>query len=198
MSGIGNGIGALAAVPSTLQALSLRLLDLLSVHINTVYLVGVALVWLLVYHVAYAVTAIARDPSLICWGVGPLGFTVIGMRRPRWRQVAARLFFAGVALGVVAFISLFVAQPAPISGLPPLLPDRLAVIAALVALATILRLVGNVRDWRFPLWGEARVLASVQHSLATGAVLFFTPQGRAFLRDRFGATPNEFLQTIRS
>ena len=190
--------GALLSVASIIQALSLRLLDLLSLHINTAYLIGAALIWLLVYHIVYAVIAIARDPSLICWGVGPFGFTVIGMRRPSLGQALSRLFISGAALGIVAFISLFVAQPAPISGLPRLLPDRLGLIGALVALATILRVVGSLRDWRFPLWGEARVLASVQRSIATGAILFFTPLGRTFLRDRFGATPNEFLQTIRS
>lgn len=190
--------GALTHPSTTIQALSLRLLDLLSLHINTVYLIVVMLIWLLIYHIVYAAVAIARDPSLICWGVGPFGFTVIGMRRPTWGQALVRLLVAGMALGVVAFISLFVARPAPISGLPQMLSDRLALVSALVALATILRVLGSVRDWRFPLWGEARVLASVQRSIATGAILFFTPLGRAFLRERFGATPNEFLQTIRS
>lgn len=181
-----------------MSALSVRLLDLLSLHVNMLYLIAMALIWLLIYHIAYAITAIARDRSLVCWGVGPFGFTVIGMRRPGWGQMAARLVCAGVALGVAAFVSLFIVQPAPITGLPLMFSDRLTLIAALVVMATILRLVANLRDWRFPLWGEARVLANVQRSIATGAVLFFTPLGRAFLRDRFGATPNEFLQTIRS
>ncbi|MEO7000234.1 MAG: hypothetical protein ABI068_00340 [Ktedonobacterales bacterium] len=190
----------ISAIPAlqTIQLNALRLLDLLSLRVNTIYLIGAVLVWLLVYHIVYALTAITRDPSLVCWGVGLFGFTVIGLHRPSWRQVVARLFCAGVALGVVAFITLFIVQPAPISGLPQMLTNRLTLICALVMLATILRLMGAARDWRFPLWGEARVLASVQRSIATGAILFFTPLGRAYLRDRFGATPNEFLQTIRS
>ncbi len=169
-----------------------------SVHINLVYLLAVALVWALIYYVVYAAIAIARDSSLICWGIGPLGLTVIALRKPAARQIILQFTAAGLALACVADVSLFLAHPGPITGLSETVSAELTVIAAIVAVATVIRALANLRARRFPLWGEARVLASVQRSVATGAVLFFTPMGRAFLRDRFGATPGEFIQTMRS
>ncbi|HUY75314.1 MAG TPA: hypothetical protein VMV29_00985 [Ktedonobacterales bacterium] len=169
-----------------------------SVHINLLYLLAVALGWALVYYVVYAATAIARDSSLICWGVGPLGLTVVTLRRPAGRQLALQFASAGLALACVADVSLFLTHPGPITGLSETVGAELGVIALIVALATGARALANLRARRFPLWGEARVLAAVQRSVATGAVLFFTPTGRVFLRERFGATPGEFIQTMRS
>lgn len=167
-------------------------------HINVLYLLAVALGWALVYYVVYWGTAIARDSSLICWGVGPLGLTVVSLRRPASRQLLLQFLSAGLAVACVADVSLFLARPGPITGLSVTIPTELSVIALIVLLATVLRLLWNLRARRFPLWGEARVMAAVQRSVATGAVLFFTPTGRAFLRERFGATPGEFIQTMRS
>jgi hypothetical protein len=66
-----------------------------------------------------------------------------------------------------------------------------------VALLTVWRILGLLRERRFPLWGEARVLATIQRTRATGALIFFTTLGKTFLRERFGATPGEFLRTAR-
>lgn len=169
-----------------------------SVHINLLYFLAVALGWALVYYVVYAATAIARDSSLICWGVGPLGLTVVTLRRPAGRQVALQFVSAGLALACAADVSLFLTHPGPITGLGETVGAELAVIALIVVIASGVRALANLRARRFPLWGEARVLAAVQRGVATGAVLFFTPTGRAFLRERFGATPGEFIQTMRS
>jgi hypothetical protein len=54
-----------------------------------------------------------------------------------------------------------------------------------------------IRARRYPLWGEARVMAQVQRSQATGATIIFTALGRSFLRDRFGVTPGEFTRMVR-
>ncbi len=169
-----------------------------SAHINLLYFAVVALSWALVYYVVYWAVAIARDASLICWGVGPLGLTVVTLRRPAPRQLALQFVSAGLALACVADVSLFLAHPGPITGLSETISAELGVIALVVAVATVLRLLANIRARRFPVWGEARVLVAVQRSVATGAVLFFTPTGRTFLRERFGATPGEFIQTMRS
>jgi hypothetical protein len=56
-----------------------------------------------------------------------------------------------------------------------------------------LRLFG---DLRFPLWGEARMLALVERSRALGSRVHFTSAGRQLLRERFGATPREFLRSL--
>ncbi|HLY31254.1 MAG TPA: hypothetical protein VKQ36_09505 [Ktedonobacterales bacterium] len=167
-------------------------------HINLFYLVLVTLGWVLVYQAIYWALAIVRDPSLICWGVGPFGLIIVTLRKPGPGLRLIQLVAAGLALASVADASLFLARPGPITGLSQTPLAELGVVALVVALATGVRLLANVRMQRFPLWGEARVLATVQQNVARGAILVFTPLGRAFLRERFGATPGEFIQTMRS
>ena len=59
----------------------------MSVHINPIYLTGVILAWFVIYHLAYSLIAIARDRSLVCWSIGPLGVSAITLREPPARQV---------------------------------------------------------------------------------------------------------------
>lgn len=169
----------------------------MGIQVNLVYLVSVALGWFLVYHIAYWLTAVARDPSLVCWSVGPLGLNVVTLRAPAARLVLAQLIFAALVLAGAAYAGLFLLHPGPVSGLGQTLPDVAAAVLAPVVVLSVGRLLGIAREHRFPLWGEARVLARVQRSAATGALIVFTPAGRAFLRERFGATPGEFVRMVR-
>ena len=169
----------------------------MNVHINPIYLTGVILAWFAVYHLAYALIAIARDRSLVCWSIGPLGISAITLREPPARQVLAQFMFAALAVAGATYASLYLLEPPPIAGLRQAVSAQLIAVLIPVALLTLWRLLGILRERRFPLWGEARVLASIQRSRATGALIVFTTLGRAFLRERFGATPGEFLHTAR-
>ena len=170
----------------------------MGVHLNPLYLIVTAAVWLLMYHLVYRFALILRDPALICWGVGPLGMIAISLRKPRPSLLIAQFVYAALAMGCVVYFSLFVVQPAPISGLPHTGGAILTLVVAPVALVTLIALLAQARGRRYALWGEARVLSATQRATALGVILFFTPLGRAFLHDRFNATPSEFLQTIRS
>ncbi len=170
----------------------------MDLHVSLLYLVSTVIVWVAVYHVAYWATAIARDRSLICWSLGPLGISAVGLDEPRPRQIFAQLLWAALALVCVSYASLFLIQPAPITGLGTALGDHLAVLVVLVAVFSVVRVALIVWDHRFPLWGEARVLARVHRSVASGAMVIFTEGGQAFLRERFGATPHEFLAMVRA
>ncbi len=170
----------------------------MSIHIiNPLYLTGVILVWFAVYHLAYSLIAIARDRSLVCWSIGPLGINAITLREPPAMQVIIQLICAALAVAGATYTSLYLLMPPPIAGLQQTVSAQLVAIAIPVALLTLWRLLGILRERRFPLWGEARVLASIQRSRATGALVVFTAMGRNFLRERFGATPGEFLRTAR-
>ena len=169
----------------------------MSIHVNPIYLMGVILAWLAVYHLAYALIALARDRSLVCWSIGPLGISPITLREPPARQVLAQLLCAALAVMGASYASLYLLVPPPIAGLQQTLSAQLVAVAIPVALLTLWRLLGILRERRFPLWGEARVLASIQRSRATGALVIFTALGRSFLRERFGATPGEFLRAAR-
>jgi hypothetical protein len=168
------------------------------VHLNPVYLVVAACAWLLMYHLAYRFALILRDPTLICWGVGLFGVTTISLRKPRLMLMTTQFLYAALVMGCVVYFSLFVLEPAPITGIPHTGAAILAVVVAPVALVTLIALAAHLRGRRYALWGEARVLSATQRATALGVVLIFTPLGRTFLHDRFNATPSEFLQTIRS
>ncbi len=167
-------------------------------NLNLIFLILAVAAWLLIYHLVYRLALVLRDPSLICWGVGPLGMTTISLRKPRVSLLTAQFFYAAVAMGIVVYFSLFVTQPAPVTGLPHTGGAILTSVVAPVALVTAVALLAQARARRYALWGEARVLSAVQRATTLGAVLFFTPLGRSFLHDRFNATPSEFIQTIRS
>jgi hypothetical protein len=166
-------------------------------HIQPLYLITVIVLWLVAYHVAYWIVAIVRDPSLVCWSVGPFGIAIVSLRQPPRRQLVSQLAIAAAVLACLAYTSLYLITPPPILGLSRTLTVQAIVVATPVVLVTVARLIGILRDLRSPLWGEARVLTGVQRSLATGARIYFTPVGRAFLRERFDATPHEFLRMVR-
>lgn len=169
----------------------------MSIHINPIYLAVVILAWFAIYHLAYASIAIARDRSLVGWSIGPLGISAITMREPPVRQVITQLLCAALALAGASYISLYLLTPPPIAGLRQSVAAQLVVVTIPVALLTLWRILALLRERRFPLWGEARVLATIQRTRATGALVFFTALGKTFLRERFGATPGEFLRTAR-
>jgi hypothetical protein len=56
--------------------------------------------------------------------------------------------------------------------------------------------VNALRDLRYPLWGEARILCSLQFLRASWASIHFTPFGLSYLRDHFGSSPSELLQVF--
>jgi hypothetical protein len=170
----------------------------MGIHINPLYLTLTVLACLLAYHIAYRFAVILRDPSLVYWGVGPLGVTAVTLRRPRVSLRLAQFFYGALAMAASIYLALFVARPAPVTGLTSDGETLMVAVAAPVALVTLVALVAQLWASRHPLWGEARVLSAAQRSLALGSSLFFTPMGRAFLHDRFNATPSEFIQIIRS
>lgn len=169
----------------------------MSVQINPEYLATVVLLWLVVYHLVYWLIAVVRDPSLVCWSFGVLGITAVPLREPPLRLRFLQLAMATLTLAALVYTTLYVVHPGPIAGLDLTLSGRLLTVLAPVGVLTLFRLVQIVRERRFPLWGEARVMAAVQRSRATGNVIVFTRSGRTFLRERFGATPHEFLRMVR-
>lgn len=170
----------------------------MSISIDLVFLVPMLILWLVVYHVAYSLVAILRDRSLVCWSIGPLGVSVVGLREPGLRLIFSQLIAAGLAASVVVYGSLYALEPSPISGLARSVPGMFATVLAPTALLTSGRLLGLLFEHRFPIWGEARVMVRVQRALASGSRVFFTQLGQDFIRDHFGATTGEFVRMIRS
>jgi hypothetical protein len=123
--------------------------------------------------------------------------SAVSLHEPRAPRVVVQLLAAAGVLAVVCYITLYLVVPPPIAGLSRTPIDRLAIVGAPVAAITLAHIFSILRERRYPVWGEARVLSGAQRSLATGARIFFTRAGRAFLRERYGATPGEFLTMVR-
>ncbi len=142
---------------------------------------------------ALALAQIGRR-SLLAWSLGLSGVSALYLHKPaaftRFLQLLAPL--GGAAL--VAYAWLMAAHPAPIAGLPPGRATNMVLATLETLLCGAPHLWGAVRELRFPLWGEARFIDRVargQHPIA------FTATGRAYLRERFGASPEEFLRIVR-
>lgn len=169
----------------------------MGIQVNPLLFASVLLAWVVIYHVVYALIAIVRDSSLICWSVGLLGISVVQLEEPPLRQLLGQFALAALALATSIYVSLFVLQPGPISGLGDSLRVRVVAIALPVLVIVGSHMLAVARERHFPLWGEARVLTRVQRSVATGGVVIFTSAGRHFVRERFDATPGEFLRMVR-
>jgi hypothetical protein len=107
-----------------------------------------------------------------------------------WLNVLFPALISGVTLYVGLFTSL-----APVT-LPHYPVLEIAVIVIGVLLSSTLDFVNALRDLRYPLWGEARILQNMQLLRTTWASIHFTPFGLSYLRDRFGSSPTELLQVL--
>jgi hypothetical protein len=63
-----------------------------------------------------------------------------------------------------------------------------------------LSIIGDIfkvfQDLRHPLWGEARILRSIQWLRATWASVHFTPFGYSYLNDHFGSSPTDLWHAL--
>jgi hypothetical protein len=107
-----------------------------------------------------------------------------------WLDVLGPALVSGGVLYMGLFTSL-----SPVT-LPqhPLVP--VVVIACGVLLSSTGDFVNAWRDLRHPLWGEARILRSIQFLRATWARIHFTPFGHSYLSDHFKTTPTDLLQAL--
>jgi len=166
------------------------------VQVHVIQLFWSLLLWIGLHEATYLLLGMLARRALACWSIGPLGIATTYLRDPGRLFLLAQLLAPAVLAALFLRFTLFQATPAPIRHLPDgALAQVLAIFISLV-LTSGIRAALLARDWRFPLWGEARLMRGVSWGRATGAVIFFTAAGRAFLRERFHVTPREFLQTI--
>ena len=160
------------------------------------YVLWLIVLWLASYQVACWLVALAHRKALVCWSIGPFGVSVVYLREPPPAVLASQVTLPGVAVACASYLGLYALHPLQPASLDLLPLARLGTVLAAGATAAGLQAARVLTDLRFPLWGEARVLACVQRSRALGAMIHFTPAGRAFLRERFGASPREFLRAV--
>ena len=156
-----------------------------SIHVTSIPgLVGFVILCFVLIECARMLMTVLRNDRLIGWAIGPLGVSTLFLSEPS----------AAIA-GLVLYIGLFTALPSPI-----VLPHRPLVEALVIAGGILLTSTGNfldaLRDLRYPLWGEARILRSLQYLRASWATIHFTAFGLSYLRDHFGSSPTELLKTF--
>ena len=168
----------------------------LHIHItNLLGLVGFVVLWLgLVKGTRILLNALRNDP-LLGWAIGPLGISTLFVYEPSTRFIWLSTTFPAFVSASVLYLGFFTNLPSPLA-----LPHDALTIAFTLALGVLITNLGDwinaLRDLRYPLWGEARVLRSIQYLRASWASIHFTPFGRSYLREHFGANPTELLQVL--
>jgi hypothetical protein len=166
-----------------------------SIHItNPVGVIAFFMLWIILFEIAHVVATLLRHGPLIGWAVSPWGVTVMFLHEPSLLYIWLNVLFPALVSGSVLYIGFFT----PLS--PFVIPHyplvQIAVIAIGVLLTSTLDFVNALRDVHYPLWGEARILRSI-YALRTGCVsIHFTPFGRSYLHDHFGANPTDLLQAM--
>lgn len=168
---------------------------MVGLQVHALQLFWFLILWIMLHEAAYLLLGLMQRRLLICWSIGPLGIATTYVRDPGRGFLLAQLLIPAALAALFLHFLLFQQTP-PVLHLPNgALAQLLAVLISL-GLTSGIRAVLLARDWRYPIWGEARLLRSVSWCRATGAVIYFTAFGRAFLRERFQVTPREFLQTV--
>ncbi len=155
---------------------------------------GLLLLWFLLFEVAHLLVGLLRHGPLIGWGIGPFGVTVVSLREPPVFFIWLNVFFPALVSGLVLYIGLFTPLALLRLSSTPLI--EVVVILCGVLLASTFDFLAAVRDVRFPLWGEARILWTLQTLQASWSSIHFTSFGLSYLRDHFHSTPTDLLRVM--
>ena len=167
----------------------------LEVHLWPVF--WLVVVWLFTSQVLLTLLLQAHSRSLVAWSVGVLGVSAIFLHRPNALLRFLQVVLPMAGAGSVTYWLLSSPIAPPVTGLMDAANMRLGIAAGGTLLLSTPRLLATFTELRFPLWGEAGVLDHLARSRALGNALYFTTMGRAYIHERFHASPSELLQIVR-
>ena len=158
-------------------------------------LVAYVLIWVILVESARILVRVYRNDPLVGWAVGPLGVSTLYLSEPSPVFILFNALFPAIVSAFVLYLELFTAIPSPLS-LPnnPLFEILVITIGVLITSTVDFR--DAMRDLRYPLWGEARILRNIQLLRASWASIHFTPFGLSYLREHFGSNPSDLLQSF--
>jgi len=166
-----------------------------SIHISNPFgLAGFVVLWIILFECAHVLVTLLRNGPLIGWAVSPLGVTVIYLYEPSTLYIWLNVLFPAFVSSLVLYVGLFTSL-APVA-IPHQPLITVLVISLGVLLSSSIDFFNALRDLRHPLWGEARILRSIQYLRASWSAIHFTPFGLTYLRDRFGSSPTDLLQAL--
>lgn len=170
-------------------------LNMTSIHItNLLGLLGFLIAWIVLFECAHVPIMLVRNGPLIAWAISPLGVTVMFLQEPSTPYIWLNVFFPALISGCVVYFGLFTSLT-PITIPHSLLMEILVVVVGIFLSSTI-DFVLALRDTRYPLWGEARILRTIQYLRASWASIHFTSFGLIYLRDHFGSSPTDLLRAL--
>lgn len=165
------------------------------IHItNVLGLVVLLVLWIVLCELTHVLVLLWRHEPLVGWAVGPGGLTLMALREPSlfslWLDVLCPVCVSISVLAIGLFTPL-----SPIS-FPnhPLL--KLFVLTAGVIFTSIADVLNVLRDLRYPLWGDARILRTIQILRANWSRIHFTAFGHSYVRKHFGSNTSELLQIL--
>ncbi len=156
-------------------------------------LVSLLLVWVAVYQLLALLVAQLSRGSLVAWSLGVFGINAIYLYKPHALVRLLQFTLPMVGAGVASFW-LVRMQTVVLSGVPNTKATQIAIAAVETVVLSLPRWLGALAELRFPLWGEARFIDRVARGQGT---ITFTTMGRAYIRQRFSASPEEFLRIVR-
>lgn len=166
-----------------------------AVHVNNLLgLLTLLVLWIVLFKCTHILMLLLRREPLIGWAIGPLGITLMCLHEPSMFFIWLDVFFPALVSGGVLYFGLFSAY-SPVT-LPHAPVIQILVIVCGVLISSTGDLLAAFRDLRHPLWGEARILRSMQNLRATWARIHFTPFGYSYLHDHFGSNPTDLLQAL--
>lgn len=168
----------------------------ISIHItNLLSLGGFLVLWIILFECAHVLVTLLRGDPLLGWAIGPLGVRTLFLREPSTLYILLDALFPAIVSGSVLYIGFFTTLVSPV--VIPHAPIIEALVIAVGVLITSARDFLNIlRDLRYPLWGEARILRSIQFLHASWTTIHFTPFGLSYLRDHFGFNPTDIIQAF--
>lgn len=166
------------------------------VHIHAIALTSSIVACLLVWQVSWSLVALARNPSVMAWSAGPFGLRGVPIRMLSAGRLILATIAASVAVGLVSFLCLYILRPAPIVGLNESVMGQAIGVGVVVSVFVLARLLWGLRDRRYRVYGDARLITAVREAIMSGGFVIFTRAGRAYLRQRFSASPAEFIRLV--
>jgi hypothetical protein len=135
-----------------------------------------------------------RRGPLIGWAIGPLGVTIMFLHEPSTLFIWLDVLFPAFVSAVTLYVGLF-------TSFSPVTLSQHGFLGILLIIAGVLISsagdgMNALRDLRHPLWGEARILRSIQFLRASWAKIHFTPFGHSYLSDHFGSNSTDLLQAL--
>ena len=173
-------------MPGTLASISVKSIPLLVAYV---------FIWIVPVSCARILVRVYRDDPLVGWAVGPLGVSTLYVSEPSPIFILFSALFPALVSAVVLYFELFSILPSPLA-LPNNLLVEILVIVMGVLITSALDFLDALRDLRYPLWGEARVLRNIQLLRASWASIHFTPFGLSYLREHFGSSPTDLLELL--